>query len=60
MFFPKAVDAEMEFGKADKGAVTYLVPHPGGRDIKAPRTSDTVAERKEIAVSPNHTPLPTN
>jgi CubicO group peptidase (beta-lactamase class C family) len=51
-FFPKVVDAEVEFGKDDKGAVTYLVLHQGGRDTKAPRTSDKVVERKEIAVSP--------
>ncbi len=51
-FFPKVVDAEIEFGKDDKGAVTHLVLRQGGRDNKARRTSDTVAERKEIAVSP--------
>ena len=53
-FSPKVVDAEIEFGKDDKGAVTYLVLHQGGRDMKAPRTSDkvVVVERKEIAVSP--------
>jgi len=50
-FFPKVVDAEIEFGKDDKGAVTYLVLHQGGRDMKAPRTSNKVAEHKEIAVS---------
>jgi len=49
-FFPKVVDAEIEFGKDDKGA--YLVLHQGGRDMKAPRTSDKVVERKEIPVSP--------
>jgi CubicO group peptidase (beta-lactamase class C family) len=51
-FFPKVVDAEIEFGKDDKGAVAYLVLHQGGRDMQAPRTSDKVAERKEIVVSP--------
>jgi CubicO group peptidase (beta-lactamase class C family) len=51
-FFPKVVDAEIEFGKDDKGAVTYLVLHQGERDMKAPRTSDKVVERTEIAVSP--------
>jgi CubicO group peptidase (beta-lactamase class C family) len=51
-FFPKVVDAEIEFGKDDKGAVTHLVLHQGGRDMKAPRTSDKVVERREIAVSP--------
>ena len=50
--FFKVVEAEIEFGKDDKGAVTHLVLHQGGRDVKAPRTSDKVAERKEITVSP--------
>jgi len=48
-FFPRVVDAEIEFGKDDKGA--FLVLHQGGRDMKAPRTSDKVVERKEITVS---------
>ena len=51
-FFLKVVDAEVEFFRDDKGKVAYLVLHQGGRDTKAPRTSDTVAERREIAVSP--------
>ncbi len=51
-FFPKVVDAEIEFGTNGDGAVTYLVLHQGGRDMKAQRTSDKVVERKEIAVSP--------
>jgi len=51
-FFLKVVDAEIEFGKDDNGAVSYLVLHQGGRDMKAPRTSDKVMERREIAVSP--------
>jgi CubicO group peptidase (beta-lactamase class C family) len=46
VFFPKIVDAEIEFGK------DYLILHQGGRDTKAARTSDTVAERKETTVSP--------
>ena len=51
-FFPKVVDAEIEFGKDDQGAVAHLVLHQGGRDMKATRTSDKVVERKEVAVSP--------
>jgi len=51
-FFPKVVDAEIEFGKDDKGAVAWLVLHQRGRDMKAPRVSDKVAERKEIQLSP--------
>jgi CubicO group peptidase (beta-lactamase class C family) len=50
-FFPKVVDAEIEFGKDDKGVVTHLVLRQGGRDMKASRTSDKVVEHKEIAVS---------
>jgi CubicO group peptidase (beta-lactamase class C family) len=49
-FFLKVVDAQVEFGKDERGP--YAVMHQGGRDTKAPRISDTVAERKEVAVSP--------
>ncbi len=35
MFFPKVVDAEIKFFKNEKGQVTYLVLHQGGRDTKA-------------------------
>jgi hypothetical protein len=34
-FFPKVVDAEIEFFKNDKGQVTHLVLHQGGEDHKA-------------------------
>jgi CubicO group peptidase (beta-lactamase class C family) len=34
-FFLKAVDAEVDFVKNDKGEVTGLVLHQGGQDIKA-------------------------
>lgn len=33
-FFPKVVDAEIEFVKNDKGEVSQLILHQGGRDIK--------------------------
>ena len=36
-FFPKAIDAEIEFFKDDKGAVTHLVLHQGAAEIKALR-----------------------
>jgi CubicO group peptidase (beta-lactamase class C family) len=45
-FFTKIVDAELDFGRDDKGA--YLILHQGGRDLKAYR----LAHRTEIAVSP--------
>lgn len=34
-FFLKVVDAQVEFFKSEKGEVTYLVLHQGGRDTKA-------------------------
>ena len=36
-FFLKAIDAEIDFVKDAGGAVSYLVLHQGGADIKAPR-----------------------
>jgi hypothetical protein len=36
-FFYKAVDAQVEFAKDEKGAVTRLVLHQGGRDVTAMR-----------------------
>ncbi len=33
-FFLKVVDAQIEFVKNDKGEVTQLILHQGGRDIK--------------------------
>ena len=49
-FFVKAVDAQLEFLEDATGNVTHLVLHQGGRDMKAPRTSDTVLERHEISL----------
>jgi hypothetical protein len=34
-FFLKVVDAQVDFVKNDKGEVTGLVLHQGGRDMKA-------------------------
>jgi hypothetical protein len=51
-FFLKVVDAQLTFVKDDKGSVTDAILHQNGRDQTAPRISDTVAERKEIAVAP--------
>jgi CubicO group peptidase (beta-lactamase class C family) len=36
-FFLKVVDAQVEFLRNGKGAVTHLMLHQGGRDMKAPR-----------------------
>ena len=51
-FFPKVVDAEIEFGKDEKGAVTNLTLRQGGRETKCVRTSGTVLERREVTLSP--------
>lgn len=48
MFFPKVVDAEIEFGKDEKAP--YLLLHQGGRDQKAYRINDKVEERKEVVI----------
>jgi CubicO group peptidase (beta-lactamase class C family) len=48
-FFVKALDAQWEFIEAG-GKVTHVVLYQGGREIKAPRTSDTVAVKREIAL----------
>ncbi len=37
LFFARAVDAQIEFFKDDKGKVAYIVLHQGGRDIKGMR-----------------------
>jgi hypothetical protein len=39
-FFPKVLDAEIEFGRDEKGAVAYLILRQGGRDHKAMRVAD--------------------
>lgn len=55
MFFLKAVEAQIEFVKDAKGAVTHLILHQNGVDQKAPRVSDKAEvppAPKEIQVSP--------
>ena len=54
LFFPKTVDAELEFGRDEKGDAAYLILHQGGRDQKALRISAEVPstpERKEVKVA---------
>jgi hypothetical protein len=52
-FFLKVVDAQIDFVKDDKGKVTSLMLHQGGRDTPAQRISDTLPPpKKEIIVSP--------
>jgi hypothetical protein len=51
-FFYKVVDAKIEFFKDAKGAVTHLVLYQNNQEMKAPRTNQKIAEKKEIPVSP--------
>ncbi len=51
-FFLKVVDAQLEFVKDAQGAVSAVILHQNGRDQTAKRISDTVAEKKEVAVAP--------
>lgn len=51
-FFYKVVDAEIEFFKNNTGAVSHLVLYQNGQEMMGKRVSDTVAERKEVPVSP--------
>jgi hypothetical protein len=52
-FFPKVMEAEIEFFKEESGRVTHLVLRQNGAENKAVRTSDKVLERKEITLSPD-------
>ncbi len=55
MFFLKVVDAQIEFEKDAGGAVTGLVLHQNGRDMRAPRVSEKAEgppPRKEIPLPP--------
>jgi hypothetical protein len=49
-FFMRAVEVQLDFVKDASGSVTHLVSHQGGRDTTAKRVSDTVAQRREIAL----------
>jgi CubicO group peptidase (beta-lactamase class C family) len=51
MFFPKAVDAKIEFHLNASGEVASLTLHQDGRDAPAPRISATVQEHKEVPMS---------
>lgn len=45
MFFPKVIDAEIEFAKDDdQGRPTELILHQNGREMRARRLSDTQAK----------------
>jgi CubicO group peptidase (beta-lactamase class C family) len=54
LFFPKVVDAEIEFPKSDNGApATQLTLHQGGRDMVAKRVDDTDAKKVLDAAAAN-------
>ena len=48
-FFLTVVDAQLEFLKDADGKITHVILHQSGRDQKAHRISDTVAERRDQA-----------
>lgn len=48
-FFLKVVDAQWEFVETDN-KVTHLILYQNGREIRAQRTSDTVAQKREITL----------
>lgn len=51
-FFYKVVDAQIDFVKDDKGKVTSLILHQGGRDTPGQKIADAVPPpKKEITVS---------
>jgi hypothetical protein len=52
-FFYKVVEAAIEFFKNSAGSVSHLVLYQNGQEIKGTRTSNEVAVRKEISVSPS-------
>jgi hypothetical protein len=45
MFFPKVVDAEIEFPKDAKGRASQLILHQNGRDMTAKRLDDAEAKK---------------
>jgi hypothetical protein len=45
MFFPKVVDAQIEFPKGETGPATQLTLHQNGRDMTAMRLSDADARK---------------
>lgn len=49
-FFLKVVDAQVEFFTDEQGKVTHLIQSQNGRNQEAPRSSDTIVERKAITL----------
>ncbi len=52
MFFPKGIDAELEFSKDDsQGRPTLLILHQNGRDLPMTRLDDAVFKREADAAA---------
>jgi CubicO group peptidase (beta-lactamase class C family) len=51
MFFPKTVDAQIEFTKDASGKVSQLTLHQGGRDTTAKRLDDATAKKAADAAA---------
>jgi len=45
MFFPKVVDAEIEFPRGEKGPASQLILHQNGRDMTAKRLDEAEAKK---------------
>jgi hypothetical protein len=51
MFFPKGIDAEIEFPKDQKGPAGQLILHQNGRDMTAKRLDEAAAKRAADAAA---------
>src|SRR5579862_2924753 len=51
IFFPKVVNAEIEFPKDTKGSASQLILHQGGRDMTATRLSEADAKKAADAAA---------
>ena len=51
MFFPKDINAEIEFPKDEKGPASQLILHQNGRDMTAKRLDDVEAKKSADAAA---------
>ncbi|HGJ66829.1 TPA: DUF3471 domain-containing protein [bacterium] len=49
-FFWKVVDAQVTFVKNEKGEVTHIIHHQGGREINAPKLKDEISAKVDPSV----------
>jgi hypothetical protein len=45
MFFPKSINAEIEFPRGEKGPASQLILHQNGRDMTGKRLDDVEANK---------------